>query len=172
MILNENDKSKAVSLIYSFSKIMRQTLESSYLEKHSINDEVIYLKEYLELNLLDNPIKYSYDFYFENINDLDEIEIPIMLIQPFVENTIEHGFSNINYLGKIEIIFCKKDINLEIRVKDNGGKSSKNIQNHTPRALQIITDRLYLLNQNNKQKANFHANFSVNGAEVIINLPL
>jgi hypothetical protein len=172
MILNQNDKSKAVTLIYSFSKIMRQTLESSYLEKHSINEEVNYLKEYLDLNLLDNPNKYAYNFNFENFNDLDEIEIPVMLIQPFVENAIEHGFSNISYLGKIDITFIKNDKNLEIKIRDNGKKSSKSNQNYTPRALQIIKDRLYLINQNNHQKANFNAHFSSSGAEVIINLPL
>ena len=72
-----------------------------------------------------------------------------MIIQPFVENSVEHGFSGIDYTGNIRVYFSKQGKELRILIEDNGkglitGNQDK--EGHVSRASQIIRDRIYLLN--------------------------
>ncbi|MEL7123073.1 MAG: ATP-binding protein, partial [Bacteroidota bacterium] len=80
--------------------------------------------------------------------DLEEIAIPSQLIQPLIENAIEHGFKNIDYPGELTIRFTKNDPEvMQVEVIDNGRgmENSNGIGKHISRSQEIIKDRLNLL---------------------------
>ncbi len=175
--LQGNDgKSIAVNLS-KFSHIMRETLESTYKEYVSIEEETDFLNKYLELQKMRFPQKFSYQIESAATIEIDEILIPSMVLQPFVENSIEHGFTGIDYSGDIKINFTVIDKELSITIADNGkglGNTEKESNNHISRASQIIKDRIYLLNKKLKTNARFSIinNHPQKGVTVSIVLPL
>lgn len=175
--LEGNDgKSMAVNLS-KFSNIMRETLESTYKDYISLEQEVDFLTEYLEIQKMRFPKKYEYKISLSPDIEADELIIPSMILQPFVENSIEHGFSGIDYLGKLSIDFSSNQQNLLVILKDNGKGlfPKKEIESeHISRASQIIKDRIFLLNIKLKTNASFEIanNKNETGVTVTIKLPL
>ncbi|MEK7225706.1 MAG: histidine kinase, partial [Bacteroidota bacterium] len=175
--LQENDGKTLASNLSKFSHIMRETLESTYKEYVTIGQEKDFLNEYLELQKMRFPQKFTYAINIENDIDPDELLIPSMILQPFAENSIEHGFTGINYPGRLSIQFEKTGNDLQIQISDNGkGLSTiaKEESEHISRASQIIKDRIYLLNLKLKTKASFTIDNNKNekGVTVLIRLPL
>jgi tetratricopeptide (TPR) repeat protein len=175
--LEGNDgKSMAINLS-KFSNIMRETLESTYKDYISLEQEIDFLTEYLEIQKMRFPKKYEYKISLSTDIEADELVIPSMILQPFVENSIEHGFNGINYLGKLSINFSRNEQNLLVILKDNGKGlfPKKEVDlHHISRASQIIKDRIFLLNIKLKTNASFEIvnNTNETGVIVTIKLPL
>ena len=175
--LQGNDGKSMASNLSKFSHIMRETLESTYKEYVTIEQETDFLKEYLELQKMRFPQKFNYEVSVAADLEPDDILIPSMILQPFVENSIEHGFTGIDHPGEVSVIFKKEAGNLFINIVDNGkglGNAAKENSEHISRASQIIKDRIYLLNIRLKTRAGFSIdnNPDGNGVMVKINLPL
>lgn len=175
--LEGNDGKSIASNLSKFSHIMRETLESTYKEYVTIEQETDFLKEYLELQKIRFPQKFSYAINIAGEIEPDETVIPSMILQPFAENSIEHGFTGIDYTGQLTITFAKTANELLIELTDNGkGLNSlpKEDTGHISRASQIIKDRIYLLNIKLKTKASFSIDNNKNekGVTVQIKLPL
>lgn len=175
--LQGNDGKSMASNLSKFSHIMRETLESTYKEYVTIDQEKEFLNEYLELQKIRFPQKFSYEILCSAAIESDETLIPSMILQPFVENSIEHGFTGIDYAGRINIQFEQDKNDLQIRISDNGkglATTAKEQGEHISRASQIIKDRIYLLNIKLKTKAAFSIenNKNENGVTVLIKLPL
>ncbi|WP_462261384.1 sensor histidine kinase [Ferruginibacter sp.] len=175
--LRENDGQAMASNLSKFSNIMRETLESTYKEYVTIEQEMEFLNEYLEVQKIRFPQTFSYEVTADKDLDIDELQIPAMIIQPFVENSIEHGFVGVDYPGKVIINFTAENKELMIQISDNGkglNTAAKENNEHISRASQIIKDRIYLLNIKLKTKAGFSIdnNSTGNGVTVKIHLPL
>ncbi len=175
--LQGNDGKSIALNLSKFSHIMRETLESTYKEYVTIEQEIDFLNEYLELQKVRFPQKFSYEIRTGNDLDPDDTLIPSMILQPFVENSIEHGFSGIDYAGHVSISFQTVQKELKIIITDNGKGLATTIKEqgeHISRASQIIKDRMYLLNLKLKTKASFviENNIGEKGVIVIIMLPL
>lgn len=175
--LKENDGKSIASSLSKFSHIMRETLESTYKDYVTVDHEFEFLNEYLELQTIRFPEKFSYSVTADENLETDECLIPSMIVQPFAENSIEHGFSDIDYRGMIEIHFSSNHDSLIIQISDNGkGLPTvvKENTEHISRASQIVKDRIYLLNIKLKTKASFSIanDTNGNGVKVQIQLPL
>lgn len=175
--LTENDGKAIAKNLSKFSHIMRETLESTYKEYVTIEQESFFLNEYLELQKMRFPQKFSYQILIAEDMEADDMLIPSMILQPFIENSIEHGFTGIDYAGHIAISFEKEANNLKIKISDNGKglpAIAKEETDHISRASQIIKDRIYLLNMKLKTKADFSIanNKNEKGVTVLIKLPL
>jgi two-component sensor histidine kinase len=174
--LKENDPQAMASNLSKFSNIMRETLESTYKEYVTIEQEMEFLNEYLEVQKIRFPHAFSYEVSADKDLDIDQLQIPAMIIQPFVENSIEHGFVGVEYAGNIIIKFASESKELRIEIKDNGkglNTTIKENNEHISRASQIIKDRIYLLNIKLKTKAGFRIdNADGGGVLVKIHLPL
>lgn len=166
---------EASGFIARFSKIMRQSLENTYEELITIEDEIQFITDYLEIQKLRFPEKFNYQINIDADIEIDSLKMPSMLLQPFVENAIEHGFNGIDYLGEIVISIQSKKSNLLIKIEDNGhGVLTKNEQKkHISRALQIINERFKLFNAKHNSDASFYTSPKENqkGFQIIINLP-
>jgi len=142
---------------------MRESLESTFNELNTIENEIEFLTHYLELQKLRSDNKFTYQFEVDENIETDALMIPGMILQPFIENSIEHGFSATETGGKINISFSLINEQLKVTVIDNGSgfKESDKHKSYPSRATQIIRDRLYLLNKQYKTNAIFE----------LINLP-
>lgn len=175
--LQGSDGKSMASNLSKFSHIMRQTLESTYEEYVTVEQEIDFLNEYLALQKLRFPEKFAYSIHLTEDMEPDDMMIPSMILQPFVENSIEHGFAGIDYVGQISIFFSHTPNSLDIVITDNGKGLLSTIKapnEHISRASQIIKDRIYLLNIKLKTKATFSIDNNIDspGVTVAIKLPL
>ncbi|MFT5645497.1 MAG: sensor histidine kinase YesM [Aureispira sp.] len=169
---------QAGEYLASFAQLIRAILENSTEEYISLGKEVQWLDNYLKLQLLrfDNSFDYTIDLG-ENI-DLENILIPPMLTQPFIENALEHGLSQLGYRGKIAVKMRLSDDLLHIEVSDNGigidaSKRNKNDKEHTSLALKITQERLHFLNKKRGKSIFFNIkNLDSKGTLVSFSLPL
>ncbi|WP_341900379.1 histidine kinase [Fluviicola taffensis] len=139
--------------IQSFSKLLKQVLDSTHDDFMTLDREIEFLTFYLTLQR--DRSKNAFDFSFEVDEQLDpsNVCLPTMILQPFVESTVLEGFSNLKRHGELKIRFNLKGLNeLEIIIEDNG-KGLKAID--SSRASEIINDRLYLLNKLNKTSSSY-----------------
>lgn len=174
--LKDKDPAKLADLLSMYSKIMRNTLESTYEDLVTIESEVEYLEMYLKLQQFRNNGAFTYSVIVEDDIDSSDILMPGMIIQPIVENAIEHGISGIDGIGMIEVSFNVKGNMLRVTVSDNGaGISAKSdTKSHKSRAMEITRDRLFLINKKHKSNASqtISANANNRGTIVEILLPL
>lgn len=173
-ILRETDKKETIIQLSKFARIMRQSLESTYEENGRLEDEILFLSEYLELQKFRKQQSVEYAIHITDELKYSDIKIPSMLVQPFVENAIEHGVMNSTENGKIDISFTATNKELEISVMDNGkGEHAVKVdKQHISRATQITTERLHLLNKQYKANARLFIEQKSNGFHVRLILPL
>ena len=147
-----------VRYLTAFSVLLRNILEQSRKDFIGLDEEVATLENYIQLqqmrykDMFDYKITTAIDLYLPNIL------IPPMLIQPFVENAIEHGFRNIDYKGLITVDFNVENKQLIILVDDNGkGIEAKNPNHQKKQSLAgtILKERLEVLFNSQGQEAKF-----------------
>jgi hypothetical protein len=149
---------KPVCYLRSFSELLRSTLEQNRKDFIEIDEEIASLNNYLRLQQMRYADAFDYRIAIEDQLDRNETFIPPMLIQPFVENAIEHGFRNIAYKGKLLISFKVKNDLLAIEIDDNGsGLSKKPARNPKKQSLAqvILQERIDLLFTAKGQQARF-----------------
>ena len=165
---------KTVSLLSKFSKIMRQSLESTYDEMLTLEDEIAFIEQYLDLQLIRHEKPFAHDIEVDDAIDSSFTLVPAMLLQPLIENSIEHGFGGDRSDYALRIEFKASGNELQITVLDNGdtGKTEQSTA-HTSRATQIMKDRLFLLEKLTKKRTAYTLTSRKEGGyQVEIWLPL
>lgn len=133
--------------INHFASLLRGTLNNSRKEEISLQQEIDTLKKYvfLEQQMATETFDFSIDTTKVQM-DLDEILIPPMLIQPFIENAIKHGIKSLKTGGSILVSFSIKDTFLVCKVVDNGvgyKKAKKQVsKDHRSVALKVTKERI------------------------------
>jgi len=123
----------AIDYLLKFSRLLRLILENSVHNYIPLEKELESLQKYIDLQLLRFPERFNYTVEFSPIEDdgEDELYIPPMLLQPFIENSIEHGFQGIDYKGGITITLIQGKKFISCHIEDNGKglteKSSKRV---------------------------------------------
>ena len=116
----EGDKALANRYLSQFSKLIRIALQHSQVSKVPLEDDLNSLKHYLELEQLRFKDNFDYKINVQENLDFSEIDIPPMLVQPFVENAIIHGLTKKESKGLIELDFQKENGFLWVTIADNG----------------------------------------------------
>jgi two-component system, LytTR family, sensor kinase len=134
--ITSNDLSSATKYLAVFAQLMRQSLEFSDMEYIPLEDEVEFLENYLFINQqLRFETKLSYDISVDDELEEDIMGVPAMIIQPYVENAIEHGLRS-KSSGNVTISFTlKDDDHIQCIVQDNGvGRSQAKVfkENNPP----------------------------------------
>ena len=109
--------SESYDYISKFAQLVRSILHQSNAGEISIEEEIETLELYLDLERLRFQDDFSYSI--EN-NGLEEIEIPPLLVQPFVENAIKHGLLHKDGSKKLSIIFEQQGEIVRCTITDNG----------------------------------------------------
>jgi anti-sigma regulatory factor (Ser/Thr protein kinase) len=159
--ITSNDTTAAAKYLAKFAKLMRQSLEYSESEIIPLEKEVEFLDDYLHINerlRFENRLKYQITVDDEIEEDI--LGVPTMIVQPYVENAIEHGLrTRKEGLIKVDFSLFDEDTILCV-VEDNGiGRtkahqlriSDPKYQDHRSRGTTITEQRLDLLH-NSKQK--------------------
>ncbi|MEO1517805.1 MAG: histidine kinase [Bacteroidota bacterium] len=159
--ITSNEAASAAKYLAKFAKLMRQSLDYSDMEVISLEDEVNFLEDYLFIN---KKLRFTDDMEYKIFID-DEIEediigVPTMIVQPYVENAIEHGLRPIkNGLVKLEF-YPIDDFSILCIVEDNGigrakarelNEQADNALNHTSKGTSITEKRLNILHRSRRK---------------------
>ena len=175
----QNEKQAAIQYLGSFASLVRSMLNASVAGKILLSEEVKLLNNYLKLEKL--RFKNRFDFEVRTADGLDvfDIKIPPLLVQPYVENAVQHGISGRASGGRVEVFFEKKENYLEVSIRDNGeGLKNRNGQDEKPKThksfgMSITRRRLELLSkgkENNTVRVNAlqDENGQDSGTQVVI----
>jgi two-component system LytT family sensor kinase len=141
-LMNKNDVENANRYLSKFAKLTRNILDDAGKELTTIEQEGDLLNDYL----LMEQLRFGFQFKIEiDEKEIDQqIEIPAMLLQPFVENAVKHGVSALKDEGIIKVIITKTGSALVLTVKDNGGGFSSKPGNGV--GIKLCEERIKLLN--------------------------
>jgi len=153
-ILDEAPRT-AYRFLQHFSTLMRGVLEKAAHPYISLEEEIELLTSFLEiksLELADEQL--SWEIEVDEVLDQDEVLIPTMLVQPIVENAIEHGIAPKKEKGKVHVAFKQDKEKLVCIVQDDGIGRAAAAQlekakkgNSKSQAMTITLDRLRLLQE-------------------------
>jgi len=145
----ENDKEQAMEYLGKFAKLIRLNLNASVDSYIRLDQEILILENYLALEQLRHDHSFTYQISSTPQVTIDTIDIPPMLIQPFVENAVLHGMKDKSANGKIEINFAIEKEMLVIDIKDNGAGPSiaKKSRMHRSLGMSITKKRLEHINR-------------------------
>lgn len=180
----QNGTDSAIKYLSKFSKLMRLTLEYSKESLIPIDKEIESLQNYLELEQLRFNNKFTFSIFKSDAIE-DDMAIPPLLLQPFVENAIIHGVIPKKEIGSIAVRFVLEKESLHCTVEDNGigfseSKSQKqhSVVAHKSMALDITKKRLEMIESTTKQKTEFtieevkNNNGETQGTKVTLHLPI
>ena len=152
--IRSNQTEKATRYLSSFAGLLRSNLENSRKSYILLEDELAGLESYLKLQSMRTGSNFEYELYYPE-EEAAAIYVYPMMLQPFVENALQHGFPGIDYKGKLSITISKKEDYIECVIDDNGTGLTDS-REHRPKrsslAIQIIKERLALLSRQTKSK--------------------
>lgn len=176
--------SKAKEEINAFAQLMRGILNNSRKTSITLTEEAAVLDRYLHIEQLCHPDKFEYQIQLPQNTDPDELEIPPMLIQPFVENAVVHGIASISGKGQIDVKFQVHEDILICTIQDNGlGRDkAKRLREerkpgHQPVAMKVTQERLETM----RGKASYESlkiedvilpNGTISGTLVTVRIPV
>jgi len=159
----KNDTDKAVNYLGKFSQLMRMILTNSTETYISVKEELKALRYYLEIENLRFENKFSYAIIVDKSIDEEFIEIPPMIIQPYVENAIIHGLLHKEEKGHINIRLSLTGRHILWVIEDNGigREKARQIQQASglyrkSKGMLITRERLQVLNKNNNEDFSIH----------------
>ncbi|MDN5202716.1 tetratricopeptide repeat protein [Fulvivirgaceae bacterium BMA10] len=155
--ITANDKTSALKYLSKFSKLIRQILENSVNHQVLIADEIKLLEYYIQLEALRFDQKFEHQIDIDDNLDIHNMEIPFLLIQPYVENAIVHGLHNREEKGSLRVSLQDCEQHILCTVEDNGigrqmAAQLKKQKQHISRGMSVTTRRLELLNRDKKNK--------------------
>ncbi|WP_299135770.1 histidine kinase [uncultured Tenacibaculum sp.] len=174
LILKE-DKHAAYVYLTKFASLIRENLNMSEKSFVHFEEELSLLKKYLELEKL--RFKNDFKYQIKGIENIGDIKIPSMIIQPFVENSIKHGLLHkIEGKKELTVSFSKGEV-FKCEIIDNGVglEKSKEINklNNKEKSFSTsaIYERLSLLKEFYKTDIGFVYEEALEGVKVVIRIP-
>lgn len=154
--ITSNNVKYAAKYLAKFAGLMRKSLEFSDQEIISLEEEIEFLRDYLDINQklrFDNQL--VYEIHIDDEIEEDIMGVPTMIIQPYVENAIEHGLRP-NGQGKITLRFVLEDEDTILCIVEDDGigreragqlrENDPKGRNHRSRGTSITEKRLQVLN--------------------------
>lgn len=182
----ENDSATASEYLTIFSQLIRLVLENSHSEKVTLKKELETLHLYIQLEAMRFKNKIQYQIQVAESIDQEYIEIPPLLLQPYVENAIWHGLMHKKKGGTIVVdVTHPSEHLLRIEITDDGiGRAlaaeykSKSATRQKSFGLQMTSDRIHIINQLYQIQADVKINDlkdgmnNATGTKVIIQIPV
>jgi sensor histidine kinase YesM len=144
----------ASDYLTKFSRLIRLVLDNSRSQLVTLSNEITAIKLYIEMEALRFANKFGYEIIVDDTIDIENTEIPPMLLQPYVENAIWHGLMQYNGEGKITLLFARKDNTLIATIEDNGiGRDmaqrmkSKSATEHKSHGMKVTAERIDMINR-------------------------
>ena len=178
----KNEKKSAINYLSLFSKLIRNVLNSSVNRYTTLEIEVETLKYYVELEKLRFDDKFQFILSLDDNIEADEIEIPSLIIQPYIENAIIHGLTNKEGQGTLRLEIKELNDKLLCIIEDDGigRKKSESLKIHRSKhhksvGMTVTEERLDIINRTNDVSVNIidlEVNGMANGTrvELLINI--
>jgi tetratricopeptide (TPR) repeat protein len=179
--ISQNDERTANKFLSEFSRLMRLVLENSQEDFISLQKEEEIISLYVKLEHYRFRDKFDYTIRIDDDISKENIELPPMLIQPYIENAVWHGLRYKEGKGQLDIHIEKNDQGLKVEITDNGiGRKkstelkTENQKKHNSTGLKNIEERLLILNTVYKTNYQVHVQDlqSDSGTSVHITLPI
>ncbi len=150
----QQDPHEAYTYLTKFSQLIRLFLTSTNQQYIPISKELEALRLYVEFEQLRFDDSFDFELKVNAEIEEEDIQIPSMIIQPFVENAIWHGLMPLNNLrkGKVVVEIDLVDEHLHIIIRDNGIGLEKSSQQprksgHTSLGIELTRKRIELLTE-------------------------
>ena len=115
-IFENAEKTQEVS--YCFSELLRYTLSKNRKSNVNVKDEISHAENYLKIQKVRFGDRLKYKI---NVEDgIDNVTVPFIIIQPIVENAVNHGISKLKDGGSVNITGYKQDSHIMLEISDNG----------------------------------------------------
>ena len=155
--IQQNDVETSEEYLAKFSKLMRQFFDFSRQKTISLTEEISLLNNYLYIEKLRFEDKINYTIEIDDNLDPEEEQIPAMLLQPIVENAVNHGLFHKKGSGEIKISFKYINENsFRVIIEDDGiginaSKAMKSTikKAHKSHSSAVLEERINFLNQSN-----------------------
>jgi LytS/YehU family sensor histidine kinase len=143
----QNNPDTAALYLDKFAKLMRMILENAAESELPFEEDIHILQLYLELEQKRFPGKFDFSFDIDETIDTERTYIIPMLIQPFVENSIKHGFKNLKRKGNLIIKYEKREKFIVCTIIDNGTgrineKNTNRDNKHKSMGIKLTSERL------------------------------
>lgn len=182
----QNDSQTASEYLTKFAQLIRLVLENSRSEKIRLQKELETLQLYIELEAMRFKDKVQYAIHVQPNIDQQYIELPPLLLQPYVENAIWHGLMHKPEGGTITINIAQPtEYLLHIEISDDGigremanNRKSKSATRQKSFGLKMTSERLEAINHIYKTKTEVKivdlvdADGNAAGTTVILEIPL
>ncbi len=149
----QQDERAANKFLTEFSRLMRLVLENSQLDFIPLSKEKEIISLYLKLEHYRFRDKFDYEITVDDEINGDTVEIPPMLVQPYIENAVWHGLRYRESKGFLSVKIEQQTDNIVITISDNGiGRrrsaelKTENQQKHQSTGLKNIRERLDIIN--------------------------
>jgi sensor histidine kinase YesM len=154
-IIRTGDAKKAIKYNNAISKLLRLQLENSLMDEIPLLTELDWLKSYMDVELHRYPGLFKYNIASADVADNEELFIPPMMLQPFIENSIKHGFmpAGADPQNQLSLfITVLSPTKYQIEIKDNGRKNEADKILHygfKPKSISLenIQKRINILRQ-------------------------
>ncbi|SUX46115.1 histidine kinase [Chryseobacterium indoltheticum] len=172
-----NNELEANQYLTKFSKLMRGVMENSSEDFIPFQQELDLLQNYLALEKTRFADKFDYEIEVDESLNTQNLKVPGMLIQPFLENAVWHGLRYRTDKGFLSLKFTKNNDLLKITIKDNGigiEESKKQKTEHQKtregRGMKNTLERIKLLNDLYKKNIICTVKDSENGVFVEVSM--
>jgi sensor histidine kinase YesM len=179
-----HERQPALAYLSTFSRLLRQILESSLSSTILLSEEMSILEKYLSLESLRFTDRFSYAITADPALDPDDLELPALLVQPYVENALLHGLLNKPGTGRLTIHFEDAHPYLRCTIEDNGiGRAaaaeikSRKTTGHQSVGMLLTQERLELINGDRPDKVlvqitDLTDGTRATGTRVVIHIPV
>ncbi|ROS09763.1 tetratricopeptide repeat protein [Chryseobacterium nakagawai] len=174
-----NNELEANQYLTKFSKLMRGVMENSTNDFIPFQQELDLLQNYLALEKTRFADKFDYEIDVDENLNTHQLQVPGMLVQPFLENAIWHGLRYRTEKGFLKLSFEKNDGDLKIMIEDNGigiEESKKQKTQHQKtregRGMKNTVERIQLLNDLYKKNITCSVKDKENGNGVVVTIQI
>jgi len=183
-LVNRDQREAASKYLIHFSRLTRKILNSSRNAMTSLKEEVQTLKHFLALEQLRFRDKLTYSIEIDPGLEADKIEVPALIFQPYIENSILHGIKPKPGPGKVWIKVSRHKSKLVCEIEDDGvgREKSRKMQENTvlhqgrqSHGMKINDERLRMIGKTKGAKVEIvdlkNVKGEATGTRVIISFP-
>lgn len=174
-----NNELEANQYLTKFSKLMRGVMENSTEDFIPFQQELDLLQNYLALEKTRFADKFDYEIEVDESLNMQNLHVPGMLIQPFLENAVWHGLRYRTDKGFLKLSFEKSESHLNILIEDNGigiEESKKQKTQHQKtregRGMKNTLERIQLLNDLYKKEITCSVKDKENNSGVLVTIQI
>ncbi len=151
--ISQNDERAANKYLSDFSRLMRLVMENSKHDFISLSEEVEMLELYLHLEHARFKDKFDYRFEIDKNIDTSAFELPPMILQPYIENSVWHGLRYLDNKGFLTVAIHQANEGIQVMIEDNGigrklsqEQKTVNQKKQNSSGMQNIENRVGIIN--------------------------